>query len=587
MTTENIDLKTIPKDQILGRECKHAIYTVNRNNDVDDLLTIKEVVHLKDGRTVNHLSFRKNFLRPFGVTKEKYRNHKDKKEVEYLDRLQIGECTQRNLIRSIVGRLGFGNANGQSLRQVNRSQYVYGADMTTPTLLKRKYKETWPDLFRTNGLAVLDTETDMWNGDGKDIIISSVTFKDKVIVTVLDSWIEGIPDAVNQIHKALHQHLGKHIEARGMKFEVEILKSPGAMAKRCIDKCHEWQPDFVAAWNVDFDITVLMRALEKEGYDLPDVFSDPRVPGPYRHFNYKQGKPTKTKADGTVISLPPADRWHVVEAPASFVWIDPMCVYRIIRLAAGKEPSYGLDFTLQKNLGDKFGKLYFPTGDSTAVPGSVEWHMQMQKHYKINYIVYNVYDCLGVELLDEETTDLGTQIGILSESSEYSVFNSNPKRNVNEFYFAMLKEGMMAGTCSDQMEDENDLVLLGKEDWIVTLPTHNVVPNGAFMIKELPTVRSGVRRAVSDADIGSTYPNGEILMNLSKMTTMMEVGRVAGVLPSKQRLLGINLTGGPVNAIEIMTDVMRAPNSWQLLDAFREELEAEEAGETVRELEEA
>lgn len=106
----------------------------------------------------------------------------------------------------------------------------------------------------------------------------------------------------------------------------------------------------------------------------------------------------------------------------------------------------------------------------------------------------------------------------------------------------------------------------------VTLPTHNVVPNGVYLIKELPNVRSGVRKAVSDADIGSTYPNGEILMNLSKMTTMMELCRVDGVLPSNQRLLGVNLTGGPVNAIEIMTSALKAPNSFDLLEAFQAEL---------------
>lgn len=570
-----IDLKTIPKDRIIGRECKHASYTESTLNDEDDLLTVKELVYVKqdDGSiiTVPNLAFYKNFPRPFWITKEKFRNHKDKKEVEYVDLLK--ECTtnQRNLNKAIVKQLGYGNPN-QQLKVICRSPFVYGADITTPTLIKNKYKEKWPDLFTTNKVAVLDTETDMWKGNGKDIIVSTVTMKDKVILTVLEDWIKDIPEPEKQIRKALHQHLGKYIKERGIKFDIRIQKSAGEMAKTCIDKCHEWQPDFVVAWNMDFDINVLIRALEKEGYDLPEVFSDPRVPPEFRHFRYKQGPTTKMKADGSVENLPPSDRWNIVETPASYVWIDPMCVYRNIRRAAGKEPSYSLDYTLKKNLGEDFGKLYFETGDSTASNGSVEWHMQMQKYFKVNYIVYNVFDCLGVELLDEVTTDLGTQIGILSESSEYSVFNSNPKRNVNKFYFDMLPDGLIAGTCSDRMEDENDALLLGKDDWIVTLPTHNVVPNGIFLIKELPTVRSFVRKAVSDADIGSTYPNGEILMNLSKMTTMMEVCRIQGVLPSKQRLLGINLTAGPVNAIEIMTDCMNAPNSFDLLEAFEEEL---------------
>jgi len=135
---------------------------------------------------------------------------------------------------------------------------------------------------------------------------------------------------------------------------------------------------------------------------------------------------------------------------------------------------------------------------------------------------------------------------------------------------------MMAGTLSDQMEDELDKLLLGKDDWIVTLPTSLVEANGVYMIKDLPSVRSYVRRYTSDADIGSTYPNGEIILNLSKMTTMYEVGRIAGVTASKQRLVGVNLTGGPVNSIEILTDVMKAPDPFQLLEAFEAELAPEE-----------
>lgn len=109
----------------------------------------------------------------------------------------------------------------------------------------------------------------------------------------------------------------------------------------------------------------------------------------------------------------------------------------------------------------------------------------------------------------------------------------------------------------------------------VTLPTHTVEANGSYMIKDLPSVRSFVRRYTSDADIASTYPTGEVIMNLSKMTTMYEVGRIAGITTSDQRLVGINLTGGPVNAIEIMQMTMQAPSPWDLLEAFEKELAGE------------
>lgn len=566
--------KQIPrfnKDDVLGLECKHAVYTVNSQNESDDLLTVKELVHLKDGTKVPRLRFYKNRKRPFWITKEKYRNHKDKKEVEYVDKLIECETIQRDLNSQIVRRLGYGNPK-QQLRTLCRNQYIYGADISPATLLKQQYQDKWPDLFHSNQVAVLDTETDMWNGDGKDVIISSVTFKNKVIITILDTWIAGIPDPINQILEALDKHLGHITKPRGIEFEIKILPSGGEMIKTCIDRCHEWMPDFVTFWNMDFDMTVMIRELERSGYNLADVFSAPEVPPEFRYFRYKRGPDQKVKADGKSENLAWYDRWHVVETPSSHFWIDAAAVYRNIRRAKGKEPSYALDAILKKNLGEDWGKLYFPTGDSTAPSGSVEWHMQMQKHYKVNYVVYNVYDCLGVELLDEKVTDLNTQIGILSGSSEYTIFNSNPKRNVNAFYFDMLKEGMVAGTLSDQMEDELDRLVLSKDDWIVTLSTSLVEANGVFLIKDLPTVRSFVRRYTSDADIGSTYPNGEIIMNLSKMTTMYEVCRIAGVTPSKQRLVGVNLTGGPVNSIEIMTEVMKAPDPWDLLDAFEKEL---------------
>lgn len=563
------------KDDVLGLECKHAVYTESALNDTDDLLSVKELVHLKDGTKVPRMRFYKNRKRPFGITKEKYRNHTDKKEVEYIDKLVMCETTQRELNQQIVRRLGYGNPK-QQLRTLCRSQYIYAADISPATLLKQQYMEKWPGLFHTNQVAVLDTETDMWNGDGKDVIISTVTFKKKAIITILDTWIADIPDPINTILKALDQYLGHITRPRGIEFEIRILNSGGEMIKTCIDRCHEWMPDFVSFWNMDFDMTVMIRELERSGYNLADVFSAPEVPPEFRYFKYKRGPEVKVKADGKSENLAWYDRWHVVTAPSSHFWIDSAAVYRNIRRAKGKEPSYALDAILKKNLGEEWGKLYFPAGDSTAPAGSAEWHMQMQKHFKINYVVYNVYDCIGVELLDEKVTDLNTQIGILSGSSEYTIFNSNPKRNVNAFYFDMLKDGLVAGTCSDQMETELDKCLLGKDDWIVTLPTSLVEANGVFMIKDLPSVRSFVRRYTSDADIGSTYPNGEIILNLSKMTTMYEVGRIAGITASKQRLVGINLTGGPVNSIEIMTEVMKAPEPFELLEAFEKELGKEE-----------
>jgi len=66
-------------------------------------------------------------------------------------------------------------------------------------------------------------------------------------------------------------------------------------------------------------------------------------------------------------------------------------------------------------------------------------------------------------------------------------------------------------------------------------------------------------------------------MNLSKETTMMELAKIEGISASRQRLVGINLTGGPANAIEILVEVMGAPTHHDLLQGFQEKIAREAA----------
>lgn len=578
-------LKSVSKENLKALECKFATYVPSKFNEKSDMLVIKELVHLhtpiktKDGRLVDkipRLRFKQDYQRPFWMVQDRVQKHQpytDKKEWEYLDKLKRYECTQADLQAAITRVQGWGNPKS-SLKMLARNQYLYGCDITTPTLIKAAYQQQYPGVFTPNTVAVLDTETDVVNGDGSDPILSSITFKDKAYVAVKRDWIGNIADAEQKIIEHLNKTLAEDVKARDIKFEVQICDSMAEMVYNCIQKAHEWQPDFLTFWNMDYDMTVVCEILLKAGYDLAEVFSDPRVPPEFRYFDYKRGPTTKVKADGKIENLASYDRWHVVTAPCSFQFIDAMCVYRQIRKAKGKAASYSLGYTLETHL--KRGKLYFEAGDSAAVPGTIEWHKEMQMNYKFNYIAYNVFDCVGIELLDEKTRDLQTQVSILSGYSEYSVFSSNPKRAADKLHFFCLSVGKVASCVSDQMVDDNDEFVLGMDDWIVTLATHLVENNGLHLIRQLPNVRSLVRMYVSDADITSTYPNGEIIMNLSKETTMLELAKIKGIGSDRQRLIGINLTGGPANAIEILTEVAALPPPNVMLSAFKEHLKQKE-----------
>ncbi len=91
----------ITPDQIVGRECKHVIYTEAMDGSYNDLMLVKEQIHLKDKRVIPNVFTIENFQRPFFITKPGFRTHTDKKEFEDLDKVQMFRSTQVELGRNI------------------------------------------------------------------------------------------------------------------------------------------------------------------------------------------------------------------------------------------------------------------------------------------------------------------------------------------------------------------------------------------------------------------------------------------------------------------------------------------------------
>jgi hypothetical protein len=316
---------------------------------------------------------------------------------------------------------------------------------------------------------------------------------------------------------------------------------------------------------MNYDLPAIVKQLELEGIDPANVFSDPSVPLQYRFYNYKEGPSQKVTAKGKVLPLHPADRWHVASFPASWYVVDAMCLYKRIRIVKGNEPNYSLDGVLGRNL--KLGKLNFKEVENL---NGLAWHQKMQSDYKPEYLVYNLFDCIGVELLDEKTGDISRAFDVLAGISDYGNFSSNPRRISDDLHFFCRERGLVIATTSDQMQDELDKYVVDMDGWIVTLPSYLVDDNGLPLIEEAPHIRSMLRAHVSDLDIEGTYPNVEDICNISKETTMIEVYQIDGVPDPVRRAIGVNLTAGAVNAIEIGQRAFNLPTSNELLRAFRE-----------------
>lgn len=545
----------------LGFECKHVNYVKSLGDSNDDLLFIKEYEHFSDGTRRPNVRMIKNYKRDFWITRPNFRNHEEKREFEKMSRLQKFPSTQATLVNNIRRALGQGPAKDNRLSVACRSPYVYGADVSTPVLVKNYYQTKWKDLISINTMAAIDAETSMIT---EEIIMLSVTSKEKVRLIVVESFMAHVPNAEAAIRASCEKYIGEVLAKRNVKLEIEFVRNAGDCAYRAIQTAHEWRPDFLAAWNMDFDIPKIIEALVKYGYDPNDVFCDPAVPPQFRTATYVQGKAQKVTASGKVINLSNAERWHRLETPASWYMIDPMCVYHKMRIAFGKEPSYALDAILKKHKIQQ--KLKFVEADHLK---GGPWHMFMQQNYPVEYCVYNIYDCIAMELLDEEIADLGRQISSLCGHSEYHRFGSQPRRLCDDLhFFAMQTRNEVIGTTSDQMEIELDKLVIDLTEHIVTLPSFSVAENGLKCIEEMPNEATMIYIHVADLDVEGTYPNEEILMNISRETTMMEVAAIQGLTELQRRSVGAHLSGGHVNCAEICRDLYKAPDMEQLLARF-------------------
>lgn len=566
-------------------ECKHALYFTANDSSPNDLLLIKEYEYPADGSPrIARLRQVFNYERPYWITKPIYRKHKDKKEWERLENLQMFKSSEIKLAEDILRKLDRIPGGRMDLRQIAQSPYVYGTDVNSCVLTKHHYLTKWPHRVSDNLVAVVDTETDMLIGDKdkpgfEEIIMASITMKSQVKLVLVRGFFDGMGDQsiIEKIHEKFNFYLsdiqfpdgkGKTksvnlITKRGLQLEIVLVDDAGQAAKEIIDTAHAWSPDILAFWNIDFDMNKMIEAMSKRGYDLAKVFSDPSVHKNFQYFEYKQGPSQKVTASGKTMALAPAERWHEVICPASWYALDAMCVYLKLRIAGGKEPSYSLDAILNKKLGIR--KLKFKQVDHLSGPS---WHKEMQMHHKFEYAIYNIFDCISVEMLDEKTTDLQSMISLMCAHSEYKRFPSQPRRTCDDLHFLALENGLVCAATSNKMVDDNDQHVISINDWIVTLPTHLVEENGLFLFDDLPQVRSYVRAHVADLDVEGTYPNVEILMNISKETTAQELCYIRDVPEIYRRAIGVNLSGGFVNAVEICMQVYNAPSFSDLLAEF-------------------
>ncbi len=553
--------------KIVSRECRFAVYCPPPDFYEPDLHTIKEVLHLENGEKVPRMIQEFNYQRPYWLVKQGQRNFNQ--YIDYIeeDRLDKYYCNQTHLVTEIGRKTKYkGKSFNVGLRDVCASPYVFGADIKSTSCIKKDYKVAYPGVNTEFTVAVFDIETDMVHGT-EESIMATLSFGKKVLTVVKKSFVEGILDVERKLRIIMDKYIGHIIKERDMEVEFVFVDSSLETFALCFARAHVLKPDFVTIWNQKFDIGKFIEACEKEEVDPASIICDPEVPDEYKFFRFKLGPVQKKTAKGLIMPIKPSAQWHTAFFPASFYIMDSMCAYRQTRTGKQEEANYGLDAILKRN--DIGGKLKFEEADKYT---DKAWHEFMQKNYPLEYIVYNIYDCVGLELLEEKVKDLRVVLQQFSDTSDFEDFKSQPRRKCDELHWFFLEHGFVIGTTNNELNGDMDKKILGRENWIITLANSLVAKYGLKVIRENPHLITTIFAHVGDLDVAASYPNGGAAFNTARRTTIRELCNILGIEEHEFRMQNMGLSAGYVNSLEYTISMFNAPRPHQVLQLFNEEM---------------
>lgn len=570
------------QDKVVKKEIRFSWHIPKTDGGREDYHYVREDITYESGKVEPNTYLVANFKRPIFVTTPTYRNHKEKKEFEHKERLTMQMTTQSDLNMTTARLLGQPHLARQ-IDEVKSSPFVYGYDVSSTSLIKYTSLKKNDFIQSLYTVAAFDIET---NPNTDEILMASIVMGKKAYVSVLRSFVKYIPDTQRRVKEMSDRLLVNH---KDLEITVALHDNEVDMLKDVFRVANDWKPVFMAIWNMDFDITKILNCLKKYNVNPIDVFCEQKIPRYARICRYKRGQSKKVTQSGAVKPINPSLQWHTLICTSPFYVIDAMCTYRQLRMAKQEEPSYSLDSILQKELGTR--KLRFEQAEEYS---EVKWHLFMQENYPIEYIVYNIYDCLGILELEEKNKDMSSVLPAFAGITDFQKFNSQIKKITDALFLFGLEKDMITGTVgaipkemedvvdgADAEEDDdtdeeefneddpNNYKTLGLKGWIQLLPQNLLVQDGLRCLEEYPDVVTNLRGLTSDLDSISSYPSCLQAGNVSKATCVNEIIDIKGVSEEDFREQNLVLCLGATNMLDyfhVMFDMPSIDEIDQALD---------------------
>lgn len=554
----------VEEKQVKSKECRFVTYVKPPEYGKPDLHVAKEIVYYTDGTSEPKINLIYNYKRPYWVVNKGARNFEQHKE--WIDKKYLTEykSTQANLIDNAAKSLGMPYFRG-SLRMLQENPYLFGTDIKSTAIIKKAYQERYKDAPNTfYSTLMLDVETDVLYGTD-EIIMLTIYYKGLCITYITEYCVKNFHDVQERVDALMKKYLGEYVNKFNIKSDLVVCADEITVLQKAFEKIHEIKPDFCAIWNLDFEINKFIMACARAMVDPKTIFSDPSIPREYQYFEYIQGPNQKVTASGKITPIPPAARWHTVYCPASFYFIDAMCVFKHVRIGKQERPSYSLDNILKEEL--KLGKLKFEEADGYE---RLKWHVFMQENYMLEYSIYNRFDCVSMDLLEEKNKDMSLFLPLYSGTSDYEDFKSQPRRIVDQLHWVALENDKVIGTTSKALKDKYSGLTYDMNGWISNLPASLITTQGMKIIEECPELETTIYTATGDLDVSASYPNGGICYNISKETTSKELIDIEGVPRDLYRIQNMLLTTGHVDAVEWCTNILGFPKLQDVINAYEQ-----------------
>lgn len=412
--------------KVIDRQFIHSLYLSSKFGDA---VVVKEKLKYDTGEVVPNVVTFDNPKRSYYITNPRYRSYNFKPEYELLSRLDKYTVYNHELKRHLANTLKLGPGFHRD-QQLFKSPYVFGADISIEALIKMRYKDEYPNSTLRPTVGFFDIETSIETGQ---IIIISYLHDDIVHTAILKSFFyeevkkHRIPINLDDLIPFIENNLENRTNGFKFKYDVKVFDREIQLIYWIMQQVHESKIDYISIWNMNFDIPKVLDSIVKSKFNPAQIFHNPELDKSYQYLKYYEDQ-RKTAH----FSL----KWHWLYSSCGSQFIDAMGLYSQCRRTQGYLDKYGLDNILDKEL--KIGKLPLISGSHTV----------MQRHHFKEYIVYNIFDVIGLKLLEDKINDFYS-LFILADVTPISKFSTQTIRSTNDMYHNIISKGMVLSSKSE------------------------------------------------------------------------------------------------------------------------------------------